>query len=120
MTARDEVVAALRDSVPEGITVMPYSRSADAVSGPTVMVRVDEVRPSDQPQAFREYQFSLLVITDRTEPGVADAELDALLEDVLYALDQSRLPVWTNATPANFEDAFPCYQVALNVTVTKE
>lgn len=121
MTARQLVVAALEAALaPQDVTVMAYSRSVDNIARNTVMVRVDEVRPSTNPQAFREYTFALLVLVPQTEPGVADAELDALLEDVLHAIDQSDLPVWTLASRASFEERFPAYEIALTIHVTKE
>lgn len=121
MSARDLVVQALADGLdPLAVTVMAYSRSVDNIERDTVMVRVDEVRPSSQPQAFRQYGFALLVMVPQTEPGVADLALDDLLEDVLLALDDSELPTWSLATRAVYEEKFPCYQVDLIVHITKE
>lgn len=121
--ARDEVVALLTAALPVGITVMPYSRSVDSISGDTVMVRIDEVTPSPIPNAQRQYTFALLLLVPQTTAGSADDELDAVLEDVLFALESSNIPngvVWTKATRATFEDKFPAYQVDLVAHITKE
>lgn len=121
MDARDQVAAALTASLPAAEwVVMPYARDIDPPSKATVMVRADVIRPSGLPGAWREYDFALLVITPLTDPAAADAELDDLVEDVLHAVDESRLPTWTSATRGSFEEKFPCYEVALTVTVTKE
>lgn len=120
MTARDEVVTALRAVLPAEVIVLAYARDIDPPTKPTVMVRIDEVRPSAAPQAFRQYTFAVLVIASQTVSGPADDELDALLEDVLFAIDSSGLLTWQQATRATFEDKFPAYQVDLLVTITKE
>lgn len=120
MTARTEVVAALTAVLPSDITILPYSRSIDPPYQSTVMVRVDEVRPSVQPQAFREYKFAVLVIAKHATFGAADDELDSLLEDVLLAIDKSTLLTWQLATRASFEEKYPAYEVEIAVTVKKE
>lgn len=120
MTARDEVVAVLTAAMPTGIAVLPYSRDIDPPSQPTVMVRIDEVTPSSQPQALRDYGFALILVASKTTPGPADDELDALLEDVLTALDASEQITWSKATRATFNEQYPAYQVDLNTISIKE
>lgn len=116
MSARSEVVAVLSTALPTDIEVMPYARNIDSAGKGRVMVRVDEVVPSDQPQALREYRFALILVVPQTTTG--DDELDALLEDVLYALESRDVPngiVWRTATRATYEEKFPAYQVDITV-----
>jgi hypothetical protein len=121
MTARDEVVAALQTVVPSGIEVIAYSRDIDQPAKPTVMVRVDRVRPVPESREVRRYGFALILITPKTTAGPADDELDGLLEDVLHAVESSTDGlVWTQATRANYEDRFPAYQIELDVITQKE
>lgn len=123
-TPRAEVVAVLTAALPAAVTVIPYARNIDVAGQGTVMVRVDEVTPSPQPQALREYKFALVLVVEQTVTG--DDDLDALLEDVLHALESRDVPngiVWTTVTRATFEEKFPAYQVNLTVhfgTTTKE
>ena len=128
MTARDEVVSALTAHTTagkrlEGVNVIPFARSIDPPAKPTVLVRVDDVTPDRNPvpAVWRTYGFALILVPTQAEPGPADTELDALLEDVLYALDQDTQLTWTKATRATYQDTnYPAYQVDLVVPFTKE
>lgn len=106
--------------VPTGISVIPYYRDLDAPSKPTVMVRIDEVTPSQFPQALRDYGMALILVASKTVAGPADDELDGLLEDVLTALDGSDQLTWSKATRATFNEQYPAYQVDLNTISIKE
>lgn len=113
---RAQVVNVLTAALPPDITVLPYAKNLDTAGNGTVMVRIDEVVPSSNPQALREYRFALVLVVPQTLTG--DDLLDALLEDVLYALESRDVPngiVWNSATRATFEDKFPAYQVDLTV-----
>lgn len=120
MTARAVVVTALSGLVPTGIVVMPYAREIDPPSKPTVMVRIDEVSPSQFPNAIRDYGMALILVGTKTAPGPADDELDGLLEDVLTALDGSDQLSWSKATRATYNEQYPAYQVDLSTISTKE
>lgn len=123
MTARDQVVTLLEQTLNQpplslNVSVMPYSRDVETISKDTVMVRIDEVKPSAIPQIVRVYNFALIVMVPQTTPGIADALLDELLENVLFALEGSAIPntvVWTLATRATYEEKFPAYQVDISV-----
>jgi hypothetical protein len=121
MTARNELVTLLDGLLPTDVDVIPYARAIDAPKRSTVLVRIDEVVPDPLPQVWRGYKFALVLIAARTDPdGPADDELDALLEDVLYAIDQSDTITWDKASRAVYRDTNPAYEVTLNVPFTKE
>lgn len=121
MTARNEVVTTLEGILPAGVEVKAYARSIDPPDVPTVLVRVDEVVPNPLPQVWRGYQFALVLVPTKTDPGPADDELDGLLEDVLFAIDQSDTITWAKATRGTYQDtAYPAYEVTLNVPFSKE
>lgn len=120
MSARSLVVDALNAALDSDVVVIPYARNLDAILGPTVMVRIDSVTPSTQPQAWHLYEMSLCVVTALQDSLAAEAELDDLLLDVLFAVDQSDLPTWTVARRATFDDTLHGYEVVLTVPVTKE
>ncbi len=123
MTARTEVVALLLATLPPDITILPYAREIDPPAQPTVMVRIDEVRPSPAGFGLQNYEFALVLIAAKTAPGPADDELDVLLDDVLHALGKPAIPVgvtWTSAKRATYNDTHPAYEVAISVTAVKE
>jgi len=122
MTARAQVAGLLVEAFTgrADVDVMPYARQVDAPPRSLVMVRVDEVRPSGHPGAWRDYDLALVVIAAQTTAGAGDDELDAVLEDVLHALDTATALTWTTAKRAVYNETQPAYEVALVVTVTKE
>lgn len=123
MTARDEVVALLQAVLPDDINVMPYARSIDSITASTVMVAIDEITPGPVPQAAWEMTFALYCLTPMTTAGPADDELDALVLDVLFAMESSAIPNtvrWTKATRATWEEQYPAYRVDITVLANKE
>lgn len=119
-TPRGQVVDILAGLAPEGVRVLPYARDIDAPGRDgTVMVRVDEVTPSSQPQALREYGIALVLVVPQVTTG--EDLLDGLLEAVLKLLEKSRTGiVWTAARRAVFEEKFPAYEITTTVHFDKE
>lgn len=124
MSARSEVVTLLTAVLPTDIDVVPYARDIDAPGRSTVMVRVDRVSPSPAGMGLRAYEMALILIGAKTTAGPADDEVDALLEDVLYALSRNEIPngvTWTTATRSTYgepDGSNPAYEVAITVTIT--
>jgi hypothetical protein len=128
MTARDEVVDLLDGALPVGVDVLPYARQIDPPDRSTVMVRVDVIRPAPESGLWEvDAALVLIVPGPGTEVEAAEAELDGLLEDVLYALDNDDgIPNgvrWTEAKRAVYgepEPTNPAYEVALTIRTQKE
>lgn len=126
MTARAEVVTLLTAVLPTDVDVIPYARDIDAPARSTVMVRVDRVTPSPAMAGARVYETALVLVGKRTTAGPADDEIDALLEDVLYALSRNEIPngvTWSQAVRATYgepDGTNPAYEIALQVTATTE
>lgn len=121
-TARQLLAQALEPLLP-AVRVLDYALELGGLEGPAVMIRLDEVLPSPQPQAWRRYRFTLVVVVDTITPGPADDELDATLELVLDALDLTDLPAWTSAQRAVVTDGedrprWPAYEVGLTLDTT--
>lgn len=114
MTARAELVAVLSPLLP-GIVVEAYSKDITPPAFTTVLVRLDSVEPMPEaPLGYRRYTFDVIVVAVKSEPGAADDELDAALEDVLMALDKSGVTTWTRAERGVFESTqTPCYDVTV-------
>lgn len=122
MTARSEITALLTatGALP-GVQVIAYAREIDPPQMSTVMVRIDEVRPSKVAQGLQDYDFALVCIAAKTAAGPGDDELDALLEDVLLAVQKASPAgiTWSSAKRATYNETNPAYEVACTVTVTK-
>ena len=119
---RSQVVAALSASADlTYATVIPYARDIDPPSKPTVMVRLDEVRPSGAATTWN-CRFGLVLVTPQTTAGPADEELEGFLIDVLFALVQAEGLSWTNATRAIYNESNPAFEVACDYTaqISKE
>lgn len=86
----------------------------------TVMVRIDEVTPTVDAIA-RKYTAALILVTPLTNPnGPADDDLDALLEDVLYVVDNAPGLTWTAAKRGTYATSdgipiCPAYEVTITV-----
>lgn len=111
---RSLILTALDALTPEH-QLVAYSRDLTPTRT-TVMVRVDEVAPTPD-RMLRQYRAALLLLTPRTDPaGPADDELDALLEDVLHALDRAVAGiVWESARRVVYADVLPAYEVTITV-----
>jgi hypothetical protein len=112
-TPRQMVIDALAPLLPD-VDVVAYARNLDSLDRPTVMVAIHTVTPLPTPGVgFRTYTFELYVMTPLTTPGDADDELDATLEDLLAALDDTGQLGWSDARRGTYEDAWPAYVVTV-------
>jgi hypothetical protein len=106
----------------DDVQVEPYSRlSLSSIAGPAVLVKLEEVeREPSAPMSHRRYVMELVLVTPLTEAPAADDELDALLEDVVYALEQSSTFDFERATRGVFEGTqTPCYGVRCSLIAPK-
>lgn len=133
MIARDEIVDVLEASpaLPSAeYAIEPYARNITPPQLPTIMVRVDELRPSRAVGAMWDVTAALIVIEPQTTPGPADESLDAALADVLFALDTEELAEklrWTVAKRITFKaseepeaPSFPAYEITIETLTVKE
>lgn len=98
-----ELTAALAGE--PGVVVVDHGRSIDQVITRTVMVVLDTVEQGVPPRRYRAHTLSVWVIVPGTQPGAADTDLDALLDQVLDALDDSAVVTWTTAERSLYGDA---------------
>ena len=116
---RDLIVTALAplEDLDPTVRVIPYARTIDPPAVPTVMVRVDRVEPAAAragARRVRSYTFAVIVVPAKSTGDAADAEIDALLEDVLAVLDDAPDLTWTAAERGTYQDtAFPAYEVTV-------
>lgn len=127
MLARDEIVSLLQGDgvLSDDVEVIGYARNIDPPRKPTVMVRIDAVRPSQAAGGLWQVDAALVLIGTKTTPGPADDELDALLQDVLLGLDLPALDgiTWSEAKRALYGDpdpTNPAYEIAVSIHLKKE
>lgn len=126
MTVRAEMVTALETHLGDVVDVIPYARNIARPPRPTVMVKVDTVRPMDQARlTHRQYAFQLVVLgSSEDDQGPGDDELDQALEDVLNGLDQGEamgvLPRWTEARRAVYAETIPAYEIDVTAWDVKQ
>lgn len=97
------------------------ARVVDELARPLVMVRLDRITPRpDAGKWRRQYGAALLVVSPIVDTGDPDTdELDLLVEDVLHALDVSRLR-WTGAERVTLQETNgPAWEITLAPTPTQ-
>lgn len=127
-TARAELVALLaplEEADGADTRVLPYARDVDPVDRPTVMVRVDEVKPRRGvigSSRLRDYTFALVLIPSSLTGAAAEDELDEVLELTLAELEaiqtdtsRARNLEWTTATRGSYLDKFPAYEITVTL-----
>jgi len=112
--------AALTDAGLTDVDVEPAG-VVDELARPLVMVRLDRITPRPEAGKWRrQYGAALLVVhpvIDTGDPGTD--ELDLLVEDVLHALDVSRLR-WTGAERVTLQETNgPAWEITLAPTPTQ-
>ena len=122
MSARSELHDALAELLPPDVELVAYSRQIDPPAKSTVMLRLDKVRPSSSSAGHRDYEYALVLIAAKTATGYADDELEDLLEDVLFVLEQRHglAVTWSEATRSVYADSNPAFEVPIVVTTAKE
>lgn len=103
-----------------GVTVRPYADVTDQPGTSTVMLRYDETKPGPSRGTWT-YLYAL-VLLPITSTNAADDELDALLADVLHALDKTATGsgiTWTGAKRGLYAGGtVPAIEVSVTLTVT--
>ena len=127
-TARAELLKLLEpldDPAGADLRVLGYARDVDPGDRPTVMVRVDEVKPRRRAMGstgtLRDYAFGVIVIPSILTGAAAEDELDEALELVLARLEViaddalARNLEWATATRASWLEKFPAYEITVTV-----
>jgi len=121
-TPRAAAHAALALELPTDVRVMAYARNIDRPDRDVVMLRQDGVEPHPAaPESHRRYTLTAIVVGAKVDPdGGADDNLDALLEDVLHAVESSPILGWTEARRGTWlNTTAPAYEVTVTVVHRK-
>lgn len=122
MQVRDNLVTILEGVLPPAYQVEPYARNLGNINAVAVMLRLDEVHPSKFAMGHWDVDAALLIVGPVVEPGAGDEELEAALEDVLFALDQAEDLTWSTAKRATYgepEPMFPAFEITVQITTKK-
>jgi hypothetical protein len=118
-TPREQLVAALTPLLPQGWKFVPYQRTLDVFSEPTLMLKQDSiVAEPAAPQGAWTVSYILTLITPYTDPEKAEADLDdnviTLLEliEPVTAFKQAEKKMWSETGPA-------CYDITFSYTTSK-
>lgn len=125
--SRQVIVDLYTEHLPDEVDVLPYSRQIDPPAKPTLMVRVDVTRPGPE-LGTREHDVTLVLIAPGgLESDATEAELDALLEDVLQVLERndtiSNAVQWKSATRGSYgepDPICPAYDISTTIRTEKE
>lgn len=110
-TVRTDVAAAIAAALPD-VDVIAWPRSADVPNARRVVLGTASVEPAGTACPWRTVKLDAWCVTPYTDPGPADDDLEALLADVLDALDAAGI-AWTTADRGVWLDSYPAFRVTI-------
>lgn len=117
MSARADLAAFLEAALPPTYRVSAAPTGASPEPGfDLCVVGTDEVNPGQVMAGSRGYTLTVIVVGKLATPGPADDHLEALIEEVLDALDGLPWGQWTKAARGTYLETHPAFVV----TVLKE
>ena len=106
----------------EDVTVLAHRPSSMSnITQATIIVAWDTVTPGRLPGTWLDAELTVYATTGRQQPGAADDDIDALLADVLWALEgpDDRIR-WGQARRVVLDDqSWPGWAITLTVTITQ-
>jgi hypothetical protein len=122
---RGWVTDQLKPLLPRGWDLIPYTRVVDAITVPTVMVKLQTItRLPEAPMSSHITAYTVTIVNPAADPGEADASLDDDISELLHALDEIRneagLPTlrWTRAERVAFSDTYLAFDITVEVITT--
>ncbi|TDW50995.1 hypothetical protein EDF52_10283 [Curtobacterium sp. PhB42] len=122
---RGWVIENLKPLLPRTWDLSPYSRLPDAVDKTTVVVWLQNItRLPEAPLASHVTEYTVTIVSPRTSPTEADADLDDDIADLLHALDNVRNEQgspnlrWTRAERAVYAESFLAFDITVSVITT--
>lgn len=97
-----------------GIKIIPSSRNVDVPSKPFAQITLMEFqRLPEAPVGNHLVQFTVTIVTPLTTPQLAEDNLDALVADLVYGIDQLDNIYWTEAKKVVFSERNLAYDVTV-------
>jgi len=92
---RSELADVFKTELPSGWDIQSHM-SPKTISKPTLMIGSSKVRRGST-HALRVKEVTVMVVTPKSSPGLADDHLDELLDVVLDVLDRTAGTIWSEA-----------------------
>lgn len=102
----------------ERVKFVPTIRATDALSSqPILILKTNAIVPL--PSAPRHYagEFTLVLVSNLTDPEAAEDQLDGLLELLMPALFDNAV-MWTRAEQTAYDDTHLSYDITLNTILS--
>jgi hypothetical protein len=104
-TTRDKLAAQLKTRMPKSWVIVPFSRNLDRLSKTTVMINATEIRPAAAAQGLLEVDYTVSVISPKSDVTNAQDDLDdQVLELILTLRDSAPGLIFRSATPTLVQD----------------
>lgn len=96
---------------------VPVQRKLDRIAKPTLMLKLAGVTRSAGAQGVLVPTCTLTVVSEHTDPSLADPALDGLLDELLAPIQKIRWVAFRGADKAAFQSKYMCYDIALEALV---
>ena len=117
MSARTEVAAHLKSTLPNSYKVQAWISTPDRVQGTVVMVYSETIRRG-LVKGSLSHDLVVWVLSGLEDPSKAENALDAALEATLDALDELDFSSWTEANRMTYGETIPGYKILIPVATT--
>ncbi len=103
-----------------GVKIVPASRNLDTLTQPVLQLSLRELsRLKDAPIGAHRAEFIVTIITPITTPQRAEDDLDSLVADLIYGIDQIDGIGWETATKVTYSERHLAYDVVVFAAATK-
>lgn len=103
-----------------GVKLVPSSRALDNLDRKVVQISLMEFsRLPEAPQGAHKATFTVTVVTPITTPQRAEDELDALVGDLVNAIDGIDWLSWESARKVIYNDRYLAYDVTVYAVTQK-
>lgn len=116
---RKQLADALAPHLP-GVRIIPNNRNVDVPDRPFTQISLMEIdRLPEAPIGAHRATFTVTVVTALTTPQKAEDDLDALVGDLVYAIDQIDWLDWEVAKKVVYGERHLAYDVTVHAVTTK-
>lgn len=97
---------------------VPAQTRLDRLAKPTLMLKMSSVERHPAAQQVLMPTFTVTVISEHTDPMLADTDLDGHLDELIAAIRPIRWVAFRGAEKAQFQSKYLCYDIQLEALTT--
>ena len=97
---------------------VPVQTRIDRPGKPVLMFKLGGVTPSPSAQQVLVPTFILTVVSEHTDPGLADTQLDELLDELIGVIHPIRWVAFRGADKVQFQQKYTAYDIQLEALTT--